>query len=337
MGVEPRAGARGRAPARTPGRLVARPRHGFAVRTISVQEIDDLFEVRISLELTAIELACRKADDAGLARLQALVDTRCARRRCCRSTARIALDLGFHTLICELSGNAQLHRIFSNMQTEMCYDHRADRRAVRRPEHDRQDALSNRRGAAEARCSAATAAVRVHLADAWKHVRALSSSSTARRLRQPPPSARVDEGAHAMKVAYSDAHQHHDPQLFMVRGKLKRSNEQPERALRLLARSSKPATKSLPRPTTARARARPFTRPSTCAFSKRRTRAGSCLMTVRRGHAQHPPVPRPALQLPRERGRPGRLPHGDNACSIGAHTWAAATASAHLARTQRSW
>jgi len=38
-----------------------------------------------------------------------------------------------------------------------------------------------------------------------------------------------------MKVVYSDAHQHHDPQLFMVRGKLKRSNEQPERALRLLA------------------------------------------------------------------------------------------------------
>ena len=39
------------------GVLVARPRHGFAVRTISVQEIDDLYEVRISIELTSIELA----------------------------------------------------------------------------------------------------------------------------------------------------------------------------------------------------------------------------------------------------------------------------------------
>ena len=38
-----------------------------------------------------------------------------------------------------------------------------------------------------------------------------------------------------MKVVYSDRHQDHDPQLFMVRGRLKRSNEQPERAFRLLA------------------------------------------------------------------------------------------------------
>ena len=37
-----------------------------------------------------------------------------------------------------------------------------------------------------------------------------------------------------MKVVYTDTHKDHDPQLFMVRGKLKRSNEQPERAFRLL-------------------------------------------------------------------------------------------------------
>ena len=102
------------------GVLVARPRHGFAVRTISVQEIDDLFEVRISLELTAVELVCRKADAAGLARLQGLVDTMAREAPQLPQHGRIALDLGFHTLICELSGNAQLHRIFSNMQTELC-------------------------------------------------------------------------------------------------------------------------------------------------------------------------------------------------------------------------
>lgn len=38
-----------------------------------------------------------------------------------------------------------------------------------------------------------------------------------------------------MKVVYSDQHLDHDPHAFMVRGKMKRSNEQPERALRLLA------------------------------------------------------------------------------------------------------
>ncbi|MCZ2495360.1 histone deacetylase family protein [Xylophilus sp. Kf1] len=38
-----------------------------------------------------------------------------------------------------------------------------------------------------------------------------------------------------MKVIYTDHHIGHDPQQFIVRGRLKRSNEQPERAHRLLA------------------------------------------------------------------------------------------------------
>jgi hypothetical protein len=38
-----------------------------------------------------------------------------------------------------------------------------------------------------------------------------------------------------MKVVYSDLHQNHDPQLFLLRGRFKRSNEQPERAYRLLS------------------------------------------------------------------------------------------------------
>ena len=36
-----------------------------------------------------------------------------------------------------------------------------------------------------------------------------------------------------MKVIYSDHHQEHDPQQFIVRGRMKRSNEQPERAFLL--------------------------------------------------------------------------------------------------------
>jgi hypothetical protein len=38
-----------------------------------------------------------------------------------------------------------------------------------------------------------------------------------------------------MKVVYSDRHASHDPQTFLVRGRMVRSAEQPERAERLLA------------------------------------------------------------------------------------------------------
>jgi DNA-binding GntR family transcriptional regulator len=171
------------------GVLVARPRHGFAVRTVSVQEIDDLFEVRISLELTAVELACRKADDAGLARLHALVDTMVREAPLLPQHGRIALDLGFHTLICELSGNAQLHRIFSNMQTELCmiialidalYD---DPAAIANTHYPIVEALLSRDAAA------AVAAMRVHLTDAWQHVRALFVEQHGAR-PTPPKSKR---------------------------------------------------------------------------------------------------------------------------------------------------
>ena len=155
------------------GVLVARPRHGFAVRTISVQEIDDLFEVRLSLEMTAIELACRKADDAGIARLRALIDTMVREAPTLPQHDRIATDLAFHTLISELSGNAHLHRIYANTQTEMqmiialidaVYDDPATLAATHYPI---VDALQRRDA------SAARAAMRLHLDDAWQHVRAL--------------------------------------------------------------------------------------------------------------------------------------------------------------------
>ena len=155
------------------GVLVARPRHGFAVRTISVQEIDDLFELRISLELTSIELACRKADDAGLARLRELVQAMVRDAPTQPQHVRIASDLAFHTMICELSGNAQLHRVFANIQTEMrmiialidAVYH--DPAAVAATHDPIVDALLRRD------VDAARTAMRVHLDDAWQHVRAL--------------------------------------------------------------------------------------------------------------------------------------------------------------------
>ena len=38
-----------------------------------------------------------------------------------------------------------------------------------------------------------------------------------------------------MKAVYTDLHRSHDPQFFLVRGVVKRTTEQPERADRLLA------------------------------------------------------------------------------------------------------
>lgn len=154
------------------GVLVARPRHGFAVRTISVQEIDDLYEVRISIELTSIELACRKADDAGLARVRALFDTMVRPVPAPPQDERIATDLALHTLICELGGNARLLRIFMDTQMELrmiiaLINAVDDSAAVAATHGVIVDALLRRDAVA------AQKAMRIHLEYAWEHVRAL--------------------------------------------------------------------------------------------------------------------------------------------------------------------
>ncbi|HEY9223115.1 MAG TPA: GntR family transcriptional regulator [Variovorax sp.] len=154
------------------GVLVARPRHGFAVRTISVQEIDDLYEVRISIELTSIELACRKADDAGLARVQALLEKMVRPDPDLPQGERIASDLALHTLICELAGNARLLRIFMDTQMELrmiiaLINAVDDSAAVAATHRVIVDALMRRDA------EAAKKAMRIHLEYAWEHVRAL--------------------------------------------------------------------------------------------------------------------------------------------------------------------
>lgn len=153
------------------GVLVSRPRHGFAVRTVTAREIDDLFAVRLNLETMAAQLACRHAPEASLQLLGEMVERMVQEAESLPQIERVARDLAFHTAICELSGNAYLHRVFSHMQTEIrmivalidsVYH---DPRAVAETHRPIVEALARRDEAA------ATAALRLHIEDARVRVR----------------------------------------------------------------------------------------------------------------------------------------------------------------------
>lgn len=101
------------------GLLIARPRHGFFVKTLSMREVDDLYQVRIDLELLGVRLACAQASDAQLAQLIPMVDRMVEQREQLNRAERVALDLGFHAYIAEISGNRYLQRLFGNMQAEV--------------------------------------------------------------------------------------------------------------------------------------------------------------------------------------------------------------------------
>lgn len=155
------------------GILVARPRRGFAVRTITAEEIDDLYQVRLHLELMAVRLACTHADETGLHRLRELAATMVAEATTLDQAQRVLRDLEFHALICQLSGNAYLLRLFVNMRTELRMIMALIETAYQDPEKVAAthaplvDSLLRRDG------PAAEAAMRVHLDDARLHVRSM--------------------------------------------------------------------------------------------------------------------------------------------------------------------
>ena len=101
------------------GLLVARPRHGFAVREFTARQVEDLYLVRMELELMACRGACQQASDAELAALEPEVDAMVARASRLSRAERVALDLGFHKRVVALSGNAYLQRLYGQLSNEV--------------------------------------------------------------------------------------------------------------------------------------------------------------------------------------------------------------------------
>ena len=87
------------------GFLIALPRRGAVVASISAKDVRDIFEIRMSLEVLTARLAAQRVDPAGAAMLGELV----AKASVASSAAELAaLNTAFHNEICRMSGNALL-------------------------------------------------------------------------------------------------------------------------------------------------------------------------------------------------------------------------------------
>ncbi len=92
----------------TEGFLVTQPRRGAIVARFSVQDVHDVFDVRLALEGLAARLAAERAGAPEVARLdQILCDARQATEEQ-RLADLTMLNTRFHAAICELSGNSLL-------------------------------------------------------------------------------------------------------------------------------------------------------------------------------------------------------------------------------------
>ena len=101
------------------GLLVAHPRRGFFVRDFSLEEIDDLYGLRIALERYAAELACARATEDDLNRLQAQLDLLLRLAQAGAVADLVEEDLRFHLLFCKASGNRKLFKLFHEIAGEI--------------------------------------------------------------------------------------------------------------------------------------------------------------------------------------------------------------------------
>lgn len=90
------------------GFVSAAPNRGFFVRSLNIEGLLDLYELRIIIECAAFRLMCQRANDVELARLKDYWDSQKEGYNDQPPDEILAADEGFHLLIAELSGNPEL-------------------------------------------------------------------------------------------------------------------------------------------------------------------------------------------------------------------------------------
>lgn len=98
------------------GLVVMVPRQGAIVSPFTVDDVRDLFDVRESLEVLAARLAAERADQAGLAALEAQLDTARTATERQDKPAIAAANAGFHTIIVDLAANPLLESILRPLE-----------------------------------------------------------------------------------------------------------------------------------------------------------------------------------------------------------------------------
>jgi DNA-binding GntR family transcriptional regulator len=92
------------------GFLVFAPNRGFFCRSLDVDDLIGVYEMRSILERGAFELSCKRASDAGIAALDRFWAGAQRRYRRRDPDEMLSLDETFHRQLAELSGNREVVR-----------------------------------------------------------------------------------------------------------------------------------------------------------------------------------------------------------------------------------
>lgn len=101
------------------GLLIAIPGRGFFVRTHEPTDIDDLYDLRICIEKHAAVQAAQNLTPESRAALHRQLAVLYEAAESNDPARQVEEDYRFHRLICEISGNRRLLRLFDDLASEL--------------------------------------------------------------------------------------------------------------------------------------------------------------------------------------------------------------------------
>jgi DNA-binding GntR family transcriptional regulator len=101
------------------GLIVPTGQRGYALRPVEVDDVRELALLRMALERLAAGLVVQRADDGGIAKLDAVVERMREAEASSPSEALEGLDAEFHELLCRLSGHERLLRTWLSMRDQL--------------------------------------------------------------------------------------------------------------------------------------------------------------------------------------------------------------------------
>lgn len=125
------------------------PGKGFFCRDLDVQEVFDLYELRKSIEVSAVRLAVARARDEDIAALRTFLDATGPQADGRPALDLVGLDETFHERLMAMSGNAEMLRILRLTNARIRFVRwidmgQADRPASQQEHHAVLDALALR-------------------------------------------------------------------------------------------------------------------------------------------------------------------------------------------------
>jgi DNA-binding GntR family transcriptional regulator len=103
------------------GFLTRAPNKGFTGRMLDAKQIFDLYELRRALEASIVRIACERATDAELGKLERFVKGSIDRRAKANAARLLALDEQFHEQVSALTRNHEMVNLLKAINARIHY------------------------------------------------------------------------------------------------------------------------------------------------------------------------------------------------------------------------